>query len=137
LTYDDVGSFSPTGKSAYVDFIGRPELTKAVHIACGDTMIRSMVIGVTDWEGDRAPVADLQGPEPEFFFVPDYAANRAKQLPPGELDKMTGADLVAFYPVSQKFVTPKPVNGTAAIAQAWLDTVEANIPANEGLICRF
>lgn len=136
-SYDEVDAYQATGKTAYVDFVGRPGFTKSVHKACGDQMIRSLVIGVTDWEGDRAPIPDLSGPEPEFFFVPDYAARRAKQLPAGELDKRTGADLVAFYPASKAFVTPRPVNGAEAIAQAWVDTVEANIPANQGLVCKF
>ena len=137
LEYGDVASYQPHGKTAYVDFVGRPEFTKTVHTACGDHLIRSLTIGATDWEDQRIPVADLPGPQPEFFFVPDYAANRAKQLPAGELDKRTGADLVAFYPISKAFVTPKPVNGVAAIQQAWLDTVEATVPADQGLVCKF
>ncbi len=137
LTYDQVGQYKSTGTAAYVDFVGRPELTKAVHEACGDSLAHSMVIGATDWETDRVPTANLPGPTPTLFFVPDYAANRAKQLPPGELDKRTGTDLVAFYPVSRSFVTPKPVKGAEAIAQAWIDTVEANVPADQGLVCEF
>lgn len=137
LEYDTISSFSASGNTAYVDFVGRPELTKAVHTVCGDHLKRSLVIGATDWEDSRAPVADMPGPQPEFFFVPDYAANRAKQLPAGELDKRTGADLVAFYPVSKSFVTPTAVEGTAAIEKAWLDTVDATVPANQGLVCKF
>lgn len=137
MTYDQVSSYDGAGTAAYVDFVGRPELTKAVHEACGDHLIHSMVIGATDWETDRAPTADRPGPTPTLFFVPDYAANRAKQLPPGELDNRTGKDLIAFYPVSRSFVTPKPVKGADAIAKAWLDTVEANIPADQGLVCEF
>lgn len=137
LTYDEVSSYSGSGAIAYVDFVGRPELTKAVHVACGDNLAHSMIIGATDWETDRAPTADLPGPTPTLFFVPDYAANRAKQLPPGELDARTGKDLVAFYPVSRTFVTPKAVEGADAITQAWLDTVEANVPADQGLVCKF
>ncbi len=137
LTYDDVASYNGTGTAAYVDFVGRPALTKAVHEACGDNLAHSMVIGATDWETDRMPSGDLPGPTPTLFFVPDYAANRAKQLPAGELDARTGKDLVSFYPVSRAFVTPKPVKGADAITQAWLDTVEANVPADQGLVCTF
>ena len=137
ISYDEAANYSATGTAAYVDFVGRPELTKTVHVACGDALAHSMVIGVTDWEGNRDPSADIPGPPPTLFFVPDYAANRAKQLPPGELDKRTGADLVSFYPISRTFVTPKSLQGTAAITQAWLDTLEANVPADQGLVCRF
>lgn len=104
---------------------------------CGDHLVRSLIIGATDWEDNRIPIADTPGPQPEFFFVPDYAANRAKQLPSGELDRRTGADLVDFYPVSKKFVSATPVKGADAIAQAWLDSVDASVPANKGLVCEF
>lgn len=137
LEYDQVASYQASGKTAYVDFVGRPELTKTVHQTCGDHMVRSLVIGATDWEDKRAPIADMPGPQPEFFFVPDYAANRSKELPAGELDRLTGADLVAFYPTSKSFVTPKSVKGIAAIQQAWVDTVEASVPADQGLVCEF
>ncbi len=137
FSYDAADQCGGRGTAAYVDFVGRPALTKAVHEACGDSLAHSMVIGATDWEDSRIPTADLPGPTPTLFFVPDYAANRAKQLPPGELDNRTGKDLVAFYPVSRSFVTPKAVEGVDGIAQAWRDTVEAKVPANEGLVCRF
>jgi len=137
LEYDQIASYQASGKTAYVDFVGRPELTKMVHQTCGDHLVRSLIIGATDWEDNRVPIADTPGPQPEFFFVPDYAANRAKQLPAGELDRRTGVDLVDFYPASKKFVAATPVKGTAAIEQAWLDSVEASVPANKGLVCEF
>jgi hypothetical protein len=136
LEYDAISSYTANGNTAYVDFVGRPEFTKAVHTVCGDHLKRSLVIGATDWEDSRAPV-EMPGPQPEFFFVPDYAANRAKELPAGELDKRTGADLVAFYPVSTSFVTPSAIEGADAIAQAWRDTVDATVPADQGLVCKF
>ena len=137
FAYDQISDYQPSGKTSYGDFVGRPEFTKAVHARCGETLIRSLIIGATDWEDKRTPIEDLSGPAPEFFFVPDYAANRAKQLPDGELDRRTGSDLVEFYPVSRKFVTPKQVTGREAIAEAWRDTVDANIPADQGLVCKF
>lgn len=135
--YDSISDHTASDKTAYVDFVGRPAFTKAVHEACGDRMVRSLIIGATDWEDARIPPQDMPGPAPEFFFVPDYAANRTKQFPAGELDKLTGADMIEFYPISKSFVTPQMVKGTAAIAQAWVDTVEAVVPADKGLICAF
>ncbi|MDJ0921888.1 MAG: DUF2855 family protein [Henriciella sp.] len=137
LKYEDVGSIVGDKPSAYVDFLGRPALTLAVHKAAGASLKRSLIIGVTDWEADRAPPADLPGPQPEMFFVPTYAAERAKAFEPGELDRMVGADLVTFYPVSVKFVTPEMITGREAIAEAWRDTVDAKVAPSRGLICKF
>ncbi|MEM8616928.1 MAG: DUF2855 family protein [Pseudomonadota bacterium] len=140
LTYDDLDGLGQMGDgmtAAYVDFVGRPDLTKTIHSALGVKLIRSMVIGVTDWEADRTPPPDLPGPMPEFFFVPDYAAQRAKAFAPGDLDKRTTADLLDFYPASQRFVTPQDVIGPDAIDTAWHETVDAKIGPKDGLICRF
>ncbi|MEM5517367.1 DUF2855 family protein [Henriciella sp. AS95] len=137
MTYDDVADLSPDAPSAYVDFVGRPALTSAVHSACGDALARSLVIGMTDWESDRSPQADLSGPTPEFFFVPTYAAERAKQLGPAVLASKTQEDMRAFYAASRKFVTPETVTGKDAISKAWADTVEGNVAPDRGLICKL
>lgn len=137
LTYDEAGSLSPEAPAAYVDFVGRPALTAAVHTACGDALTRSLIIGMTDWEADRTPPADLKGPQPEFFFVPTYAAERAKALGPEKLNEMTREAMVSFYPVSRKFVTPEIVSGKDAIDTAWKASVEGSVSPDRGLICKL
>ena len=135
LTYDEIAHIATTGTLAYVDFVGRPALTHALHTHCGSALGRSLMIGATDWEVERTPLTELPGPEPEFFFVPSYAAERAKQLPKGELDRTMLQDLIAFYPISKRFVTPETVQGAEAIASSWVDTVDGKISPTRGLIC--
>lgn len=137
LSYDDIGSLSSDKVSAYVDFLGRPATTQAVHAAAGAGLKRSMIIGMTDWEADRAPPGDMPGPQPEMFFAPSYVAERSKQFAPRELDQMVGRDLMKFYPISTKFVTPETVTGNDAIDEAWRDTVAGNVAPSRGLICKF
>ncbi|WP_300392171.1 DUF2855 family protein [Henriciella sp.] len=137
MTYDEASALSPEAPAAYVDFTGRPALTAAIHKACGKALTRSMVIGMTDWESDRTPTDDLQGPQPEFFFVPTYAAERAKALGPETLAEMTREAMVAFYPVSRKFVTPETVTGKQAIDAAWADSVAGEVSPDRGLICKL
>lgn len=137
MTYDEAGSLSPEGPAAYVDFAGRPALTAEVHKACGEALTRSMVIGMTDWEADRTPPAGPTAPQPEFFFVPTYAAERAKALGPEKLNAMTRDAMVAFYPVSRNFVTPETVTGKAAVDTAWKESVEGNVSPDRGLICQL
>lgn len=137
LTYDQISKLKPDQDMAFVDFLGRADVTKQVHETCGSALVRSLVIGVTDWEAERRPQTDLPGPAPELFFVPTYAANRAKSLPAGELERRTSEDLVSFYPVSTAFVTPEFITGADAISKAWLDTVDAKVSPSRGLICAF
>lgn len=136
VTYDEVDNLHARGLTAYVDFLGRPALTADVHHALKDRLVRSLVIGVTDWEGNRAPV-EAPGPQPEFFFVPTYAAERAKALGGEELNSRTGRAMTGFYSQASKYLTPVKASGRAAIAKAWQDTLEAKVPPSDGLILSF
>lgn len=136
VTYDEVDTLSARGLTAYVDFVGRPALTADVHHALHDRLVRSLVIGVTDWEGNRAPV-EAPGPAPEFFFVPTYAAERAKALGADELNARTGRALASFYAASPKYLTPQEARGKDAIARAWQQTLDASVPPSTGLILGF
>lgn len=132
-TYDDVDRLHARGLTAFVDFLGRPTLTADVHNALRDRLVRSLVIGVTDWEGNRAPVP-LPDPQPEFFFVPTYAAERAKALGADVLNARLGQSLMSFYRASKDFVTPQMANGHDAITGAWQETLEAKVSPGMGLI---
>ena len=116
----------------YVDFVGRPELTQSIHETLDVVLARSIIVGVTDWEGDRAP-REFTGPAPEFFFVPDYAAARIGEAGPSLLEKMNN-DLSAFYPISKAFITPEEQTGREAITKAWQDTLDRKVAPDRGLI---
>jgi len=137
ITYDELAKLSGLNDAAYVDFNGNLQLRDGIHQALGDGLKRSLIIGVTDWEADKTPVKDMPGPEPEFFFAPGYVQERAKTLPKGELQRMMLKDILAFYPISRKFVTPDTVTGMAAVDQAWHDTVEGKVAPDRGLICKL
>ena len=135
-TYDQVDSMHARGLTAFVDFLGRPALTADVHNALKDRLVRSLVIGVTDWEGNRAPIS-LPDPQPEFFFVPTYAAQRAKDIGADVLNQKLGKSLMAFYRASSAFVTPQEDAGMDAIDAAWHDTLEGKVSPATGRILTF
>lgn len=135
-TYADVDRLHARGLAAFVDFLGRPTLTADVHNALKDRLVRSLVIGVTDWEGNRAPVA-LPDPQPEFFFVPTYAAERAKTLGADVMTQRLGTSMMAFYRDSRNFITPVEAKGPEAISKAWTETLEARVSPATGLILRL
>ncbi len=139
LTYDEVNSLPNRSPTAYVNFVGRPALTAAIHTRLGAALVRSMAIGVTDWEDFTAPreKIDTPGPQPEFFFVPTYAAMRAKALGPDVLNARLGQALSNFYSSSTAFIKPVHGKGMDAIAQVWQATLEGTVPPNEGHILSF
>jgi NADPH:quinone reductase-like Zn-dependent oxidoreductase len=135
-TYDEADQLHARGLTAFVDFLGRPSLTADVHNALRDRLARSLVIGVTDWEGNRAPI-NLPDPQPEMFFVPTYAAARAKALGPEVLNARLGAAMRGFYGASSKYLTPLSAAGRAAIESGWRDTLDARVPPSKGLVLSF
>jgi hypothetical protein len=139
LSYDAVSELSGEGPSVYVDFLGRDELTAAVHRALGAGLTRSILIGATDWDdkagGVAPPKPDLVGPKPEFFFVPSYAAGRLQAQP--ELGAAMLDDLRAFYPASRALVRAQRPRGEAAIVESWARLAAGDVAPDEGLVLSF
>lgn len=136
VLYEAADSLQTRGLTAYVDFVGRPALTADIHHALKDRLSRSLTIGATDWETSRAPV-DIPGPQPEFFFVPTYAAQRAKELGPDIVNKRSGQALKDFYSASQAYLTPHYASGQTEIQSAWQATLDAQVAPSKGLILSF
>jgi hypothetical protein len=139
VVYDDVASLKPGAATTFVDFLGRTDLTAAVHNTLGEALTRSIIIGATDWAdkpgGVTPPKEPLPGPKPEFFFVPTYAAARLKEDP--ALGAKMQSDMRAFYPASRAFVTAAKVTGADAIVAAWARLTEGRVPPNEGVVGSF
>ncbi len=139
LPYGAVASIKADAPAVYLDFLGREAETAAVHRALGASLVRSILIGATDWSskpgGVRLPSAALEGPEPEFFFVPDYATVRMKA--DASLGAAMLADLRTFCAASRAFVTARRLVGTDAILQAWAQLAAGETPPNEGLVLSF
>lgn len=136
VLYADAATLTAQAPATFVDFLGRRDLTAAVHAALGDALTRSIVIGITDWQSAAAaPAAPLPGPKPEFFFVPAYAGERLKTDP--QLGPAMQSDMRAFYPASRAFVAAQRSTGADAIQSAWSRLAAGDVPPNEGLVLSF
>jgi Protein of unknown function (DUF2855) len=136
LTYDAVDTLTAPIKTTYVDFLGRDDVSAAVHRVLGSNLVRSMLIGATDWTdkpgGIQPPRQQVVGPIPEFFFVPAYAAERLKaQL---DLGKAMLHDMRAFYAASRQFVTPQRAHGSAAVVECWQRLAAGSVSPRDGFV---
>ncbi len=138
-TYDDLAGVSLRAHTTYVDFLGREELTEAIHRRLGASLECSILMGATDWAakpgGLQRPMKELPGPPPELLFVPDYAARRL------QTDRELGATLIRdlrdFYAESRAYFTVRREVGTAAIASAWSRLSADQASPGEGLVLSF
>ena len=139
LTYEAAASIKAEAPAVYLDFLGRESQTAAVHHALGASLVRSILIGATDWGskpgGVRPPSVALEGPKPEFFFVPDYAAARMKSG--GALGAAMPADLKTFIAASRAFVTARRFAGFDAILDGWTQLAAGATPPRDGLVYSF
>lgn len=139
LTYDEVGVLSAQAPASYVDFLGRDELTVAVHRALGANLVQSILVGATDWSdkpgGVQPPKGALVGPSPELLFVPGYAAGRLRVE--RELGAAMQRDLRAFYAVSRAFVTARRMTGVEAMLGGWARLAAGEAPPRDGLVLSF
>ena len=139
LPYEAVASIKAEAPAVYLDFLGREAQTAAVHRVLDASLVRSILIGATDWGskpgGVRPPSVALEGPKPEFFFVPDYATVRMKA--DASLGAAMLADLRTFCTASRAFVTARRLVGTDAILQAWAQLAAGETPPREGLVLSF
>ena len=137
LAYDELARLSVAGPASYVDFLGRDELTEAVHRALGSALHRSVMIGATDWAakpgGIRIPEAPAEGIRSEFFFVPAHAAGRIRSEGPSLGARMV-RDLRAFYSASNAFVQPRKLSGADAVTESWRRLLDGAVPPDEGLV---
>ncbi len=134
LTYDEASSLAADGPCAFVDFLGRPELTRCVHEALAGRLSRSLVIGATHWDADRTAASSLPPPQTEFFFVPTYAAARARELGAETMNARIADATRAFYTASAAFLTPIHRKGREAIMAGWTAALRGTIPPSEGWI---
>ena len=76
INYDDITTSDQASHTAYVDLAGNAQVTSDIHVALGDKLVDSVLIGGTH----RAPSAEslpMPGPAPRFFFIPDVAEEAA------------------------------------------------------------
>ncbi|WP_439606265.1 DUF2855 family protein [Hydrogenophaga sp.] len=138
-TYDDLTGLSAGAPTTYVDFLGREELTAAVHRRLGASLKCSLLVGATDWAakpgGLQSPRDALSGPTPEVFFVPEYASRRL------QTDRALGVtmlrDLRVFYADSRAYFRVRREAGAAAITAAWSRLAAADTAPCEGLVLSF
>jgi hypothetical protein len=139
LPYEAVASITVEAPAVYLDFLGREGQTATVHRALSTNLVRSILIGATDWGskpgGVRPPSVALEGPRPEFFFVPDYATARMKA--DATLGTAMLADLKTFCTASRAFVTARRLVGIDAILQAWAQLAAGETPPRDGLVLSF
>ncbi len=138
-SYDDLAGLSARAPVTFIDFLGRDDLTAALHRRLGAALQRSILVGATDWRaspgGLRQPGQALTEAPTEVLFVPDYAAGRLGT--DRELGTAMLRDLRQFYADSRALFAARRETGEAAITAAWSRLARNEMAPGVGLVLSF
>jgi len=133
VAYDRVTSLPPDSPVAYVDMAGNSELRATLHGHFGDQMKYSGRVGLTHRSSSPdEPV--LPGAKPTWFSAPDTIRKRAKEWGPGGIEARFGPAWAGFVPMLDRWLKVTEGNGSAAVRQIYLDTLNGRVPPDQGHI---
>jgi hypothetical protein len=131
VTYDEVTRID-VAPSTVVDMAGLAAATAAVHDHLGDSIARSLTIGMSHHDAERVPVT--VGPAPEFFFAPTAAQALIDEKGAERHEREMAESLFAFVDTSRDWLTVDVRSGADAVAGAWSDVHDGAVPPDVGII---
>jgi NADPH:quinone reductase-like Zn-dependent oxidoreductase len=134
LPYDEAGELKTGGSTAYVDFAGNRAVTATVHTALGDSLTRSLIVGGTHWEADRA-AGQLAGVQPVLFFAPDQIRKRSAEWGPQAVTARFDQGLADFV-AANPWLTLVQHRGAEGLKTAYSDAIEGRARPQDGHIIR-
>jgi hypothetical protein len=133
VTYDDLSGLPESGDAVIVDMAGNAEVLEKVHVALGERLKYSMMIGMSHHDSDRDSAPSV-GPAPELFFAPSQMEKRMKDWgPDGYRDRLSEA-VASFADGSRKWLEVKHLNGTTAALGAWDALIQGKVRPNIGQV---
>ena len=134
LTYKSIGELSGSRRLVLIDVAGSPDLRRQVHEAAGKGLQASIMVGATHWENATLAGGDLPGPEPELFFAPAVAEERAAALGPSIFAERIGAAWAVFAARGPDLIEIKRASGPDALAAAYVSFIEGRADPRQGLV---
>jgi NADPH:quinone reductase-like Zn-dependent oxidoreductase len=126
MAYEEIGSLERRPVT-YVDVAGDALLRRSIHEHFGDDLIRSMVVGVTHWEGMRVGLGPVPGPAPTFFFAATRIEKRSADWGPAGLELRVAEAWRPFCEWTGGWLETIRGNGFGEIRGAYLDVLESRV----------
>lgn len=133
VTYNRVTSLLAGSAVAFVDMAGNSGLRETLHRHFGDQMKYSGRIGLTH-RSTTADEPELPGAKPAWFFAPDQIRKCAKEWGPGGIDRRFSMAWAGFAPKLAHWLKVTKGRGSAAVQEAYLDTLNGRVPPERGHI---
>lgn len=97
VSYDDIEDLDAEKPTLYVDVAGNADVQKRIHEHLGDKLVHDAALGAAHRHEPPKPPEDLPGPQPEFFFAPDWVEQRRSEWGSTEFDRVIGQATAGFF----------------------------------------
>jgi hypothetical protein len=139
--YDHVLTYGAAGEldarpTAFVDVAGRRDVTRAVHVALGENLKYSMVVGDTHWDHvDEG--GEVVGPRPTLLFAPDQIQKRRRDWGRERFEAAVGESWEQFLTNVDGWMTVVERRGGDEVSATYLDLLEGRVDPAVGFSCRW
>lgn len=128
--YDAIEGLSRDRDWLMVDFAGDGGVNTRVHTHLVDQLKANIRVGGAHWQ-DSAPVSDLPGPAPQFFFAPDHARARVKAWGQAEFETRYRADWDGFVDAAADFLDYAEHQGGEGALAVYNALIAGKVPARQ------
>ena len=134
LTYDDLSSLE-SKPTAIVDMSGNQAVLAQLHQQLGDTMRKTVNVGLTHWQqASLTPAQGIITERSEFFFAPSHIQMRIKEWGPEGFGQKTTEFLTYAATRSAEWLEIERVDGLGGLDAIFADVCEGKIGPRKGLI---
>jgi len=131
---DELGELEAEA-SVSVDFAGNGATLARVHVAVGDDLKYSCLVGVTDWQnrggfGER----EMTGPKPVLFFAPDHVATMIGESGSKGFQLAVAERWLGFAKNAAQLVKVAPIEGLIHVISAWVAAVKGQTRADTAIV---
>lgn len=135
VAYDEIEESISRRPSVVIDMAGSGAVLGRVHRHLGETMLRSLNVGLTHWDeagggGDTGIIRERS----EMFFVPTVIQARMEQWGADEFTRQTQEFLAGAFAESREWLTFEPVQGLEGVAARYASVREGTLSPNRAIV---
>ena len=131
--YDSLDALNDGVKTTIVDMAGNSELLGKLHSLLGDSMVKTVRVGMTHW--DAPPTAEgVIDERSEMFFAPSRMIKLNKEWGREEFDKKTLGFILNAAARCRSWLELLEVEGIAGLSDSYHDILHGKLSPSQGLV---
>jgi hypothetical protein len=133
LTYEELGGIDAQTPSVIVDMSGNAGVLGQLHRHLGDSMKKTLNVGITHWDaGGENP--DIIAGRSEMFFAPGHIQQRVAQWGAEGLEQRTSAFIADTVARSRDWLRLTVHEGLPGLLDIYPQVCAGRVPPDEGII---